>query len=111
MELNEFQKNAEASAFYLGGDKVNCVVYCALGLAEEAGEVVGKVKKLYRDHDGVMTAEWQKAIGNELGDTLWYLSTLAARVGLTLEDVAALNAEKRERRKREGTLNGDGDNR
>jgi NTP pyrophosphatase (non-canonical NTP hydrolase) len=109
--MNEFQENAEASAFYMGGNDMDRTVYCALGLAEEAGEVVGKVKKLYRDRGGVIDDEWRVAIGNELGDALWYLSTLASGVGLTLEDVARMNMEKRSRRREAGTTRGDGDER
>jgi NTP pyrophosphatase (non-canonical NTP hydrolase) len=50
-------------------------------------------------------------IGNELGDVLWYLSVLASKVGLTLEDVANLNMEKRQTRKENGTERGCGDKR
>jgi len=111
MDLNEFQKNAEASIFYMGGNDIDSKVYCAMGLAEEAGEVVGKVKKLYRDRNGKIDEEWRELVGNELGDTLWYLAMLASRVGLTLEEVALMNIEKRKRRHAANTLRGDGDQR
>lgn len=111
MELNEFQKGAERTAFYLGGNDMDPKVYCAIGLTEEAGEVAGKIKKLFRDHKGILDDERRRAIGNELGDTLYYLAMLASMCDLTLEDVARLNEEKRARRITNGTERGDGDER
>lgn len=111
MELNSFQTNAVESAFYLGGEQIDPLIYCVIGLTEEAGEVAGKVKKLYRDHDGKLDDEYRTKLALELGDTLWYLSVLAEKAGLDLETVARLNIEKRLKRKEKGTQHGDGDNR
>lgn len=80
--------------------------YYALGMAEEAGEAVGKVKKFYRD--GGLNSE---AFGRELGDTLWYLTRSASVVGIDLESVAQGNLEKLTARLRTNTLHGSGDNR
>lgn len=92
-------------------DKKKDLTYCALGVADEAGEVAGKVKKLIRDHDGVLTPELAKAIAKEEGDVLWSLAILSARLGVSFGDVALMNIEKLQDRKARGVLQGSGDNR
>jgi NTP pyrophosphatase (non-canonical NTP hydrolase) len=62
----------------------------AAGLAEEAGEILGLVRKhAYQSHD--LNREKLKI---ELGDALWCLATTATSAGLTLDDVAAANVAK-----------------
>ena len=85
--------------------------YPALGLGGEVGEVLNKVKKIMRDHDGKITDEYREILKKELGDVLWYVAALASELGLKLEEVARLNLEKLASRKERGTLGGDGDNR
>lgn len=85
------------------------IVYPTLGLANEAGEVVGKVKKIFRDRQGVVTDADREALTLELGDVLWYLSELCTRLGIRLEDVAASNIRKIADRESRGVLRGDGD--
>lgn len=86
-------------------------VYPALGLASESGEVVGHIKKVMRDHSGVVTPDRMKALEAELGDVLWYVATLAKELRLSLGEIAAKNLVKLGDRKRRGTIRGDGDNR
>ena len=45
MNLDDYQEQAKATAIY---DKKHAIIYPALGLAGEAGEVSNKVKKLLR---------------------------------------------------------------
>lgn len=85
------------------------IVYPTLGLTNEAGEVAGKVKKIFRDRAGVVTDEDRRALTLELGDVLWYLAEMCTQLGISLEDVAAANVDKLQRRTAEGTLAGDGD--
>ncbi len=87
------------------------MTYPALGLASEAGEVAGKVKKVLRDHGGEFDAEQVAAIKDELGDVLWYIAVLAADLGLTLDDIAASNVDKLRSRMARGMIRGDGDHR
>lgn len=85
------------------------IVYPTLGLVNEAGEVAGKVKKIFRDRQGVITEADREALTLELGDVLWYLSELSTRLGIRLEDVAERNIAKLADRASRGVLGGDGD--
>lgn len=86
-------------------------VYYALALNGEAGEVAEKIKKVYRDKAGVYTFDDRVAIVKELGDCLWYISRLAAKLGWSLLRVASMNVEKLQDRKARGVQRGSGDNR
>lgn len=110
MEFKEYQKKARTTALY---PKKYKIIYPALGLGDEAGEVMGKIKKWLRDDDGngKMSRERKNAIKEEMGDVLWYLASLAHDLGLSLEDVAKVNLEKLKSRKLRGKLKGDGDKR
>lgn len=109
MDFNEYQKQAESVADYpIIGARF---VYPALGLANEAGEVAGKIKKIFRDDGGVVTPERLEAIKKELGDVLWYLAATSSALGFTLEEVAKLNLDRLQSRKERGVIHGDGDNR
>jgi len=108
MELNDYQTQAVATAIYGTGTKV---MYPALGLAGECGEVCNKVKKIYRDKGGVFTQEDKEAIGKEVGDTLWYIAALLRDLDLTIEEVAQANLAKLHDRHKRGVIQGSGDNR
>jgi NTP pyrophosphatase (non-canonical NTP hydrolase) len=109
MTLNEYQEQAKKTAQYpiLG----HAIVYPALGLNGEAGEVAEKVKKLMRDHNGVLNYDRKMALLKEIGDCLWYVSECARQAGFDLETVAAFNIHKLEERLKAGTIKGEGDNR
>ena len=70
----------------------------AAGLAEEAGEVLGLVRK-HRFQGRPLD---RAAVVEELGDVLWCLAALAARLGVTLDDVAETNLAKLRRRHPDG---------
>ena len=107
MTLNEYQDEAIEIAFWEKDD----IAYNALGITGEAGEVAEHVKKMIRDDNGILTPERKEAIKKELGDVLWYLASMARRLGITLEEVAKANIEKTQDRKNRGTQHGSGDNR
>ena len=46
------------------------IVYPTIGLVNEAGEVAGKVKKIFRDRGGAISEEDRVALTLELGDAL-----------------------------------------
>lgn len=109
MDFDEYQKKAKKTAIYpILGAKF---VYPALGLADEAGEVVGKIKKVMRDDGGVLTEEKKIEIKKELGDVLWYLAQLSTDLGIKFSEVAAANIEKLASRMERNALHGSGDNR
>lgn len=85
------------------------LLYIATGLASEAGEVAGQMKKVVRDDDGEVTTERREAIIDELGDVLWYAARIAESVGATLETAAEANVTKVRRRLANGTLSGSGE--
>jgi NTP pyrophosphatase (non-canonical NTP hydrolase) len=87
------------------------IVYPTLGLANEAGEVAGKIKKIFRDKGGVIAEEDRQALKYELGDVLWYLTQICTELNLTLEEVAAANIEKLFSRLERGQIRGEGDER
>lgn len=103
MRFYEYQEEASKTAIYPEQYKI---VYPALGLAGEAGEVAEKVKKHIRD--GVLNVEDLK---KELGDVLWYLAAIASDLGLNLDDVADANLQKLRSRQARGVIGGNGDNR
>lgn len=109
MDLNEYQTAAAKTAAYpsIGAS----FVYPALGLAGEAGEVVEKVKKIFRNYNGVITDEYRDLIKKELGDVLWYIALLSQEFGFTLDDVAEENLKKLASRQERGVVNSEGDNR
>lgn len=70
----------------------------SMGLSGEVGEVVDELKKvLYHGHE--LNVE---SIEDEMGDVLWYLSSLATSMNIDLDKVAKKNIEKLEKRYPEG---------
>lgn len=112
MEIQDFQTYQRMSRQTWGPVTTNHpIIYPTLGLTNEAGEVAGKVKKIFRDHGGHISEEDRQAIKLELGDVLWYLAQICTELDLTLEEVAAANLEKLFSRQARGQIHGDGDQR
>ena len=109
MNFSDYQTKSRATAQYpsIG----HPVVYPTLGLANEAGEVAGKIKKVFRDKDGEINAETRAALEGELGDVLWYLAQVCTELELSLDEVAGHNLEKLSSRQARGRIGGEGDNR
>ena len=106
LSANEYQKWTIDVAIYPGagtGDNRE-LVYLALGLSSEAGEVAGKVKKLIRD--GLFEP---KQLGAELGDCCWYVARLAEALGYDFETILRWNYQKLKQRKENNTIQGSGD--
>jgi NTP pyrophosphatase (non-canonical NTP hydrolase) len=82
-----------------------------LGLPGEAGEAADKFKKIIRDKGGVISLSDREEIVKELGDVMWYVSTIAAYLGVPLSEVANGNISKLESRLKRNKIHGEGDNR
>jgi NTP pyrophosphatase (non-canonical NTP hydrolase) len=109
MNFTDYQTKSRATAKYpvIG----HGVIYPTLGLVNEAGEVAGKIKKIFRDKDGVIGEAEKEALKAELGDVLWYIAQVCSELNLSLDDVAEANIEKLLDRQARGKIQGDGDNR
>ena len=100
MEMNVYQKAAAQTAIYKHEHQV---IYPALGLAAEAGEVANKVKKILRD--GKFDRE---AIADEVGDCLWYIAALCRDLNVDMTELAKNNLRKLHDRKARGVIPGSG---
>ena len=100
MELNKYQILANDTDQQPGTGTFNSdprsILVPLLGLAGEAGELLGEHKKWLRDGDAYKL--FPDRVKEELGDLLWYLSNVATKHDLTLEDIAIYNLNKTQRR-------------
>lgn len=126
--LDIYQEIATKSAIYPGRGTALGLVYVALKLNGEAGELAEHVGKAMRDDDlseyigesengksafylGELTPERESLIIKELSDVLWYISAACNELGITLEQVATANLLKLHDRTERNKLQGSGDNR
>ncbi len=107
MDFTDYQTKSRKTAKYpvIG----HAVIYPTLGLANEAGEVAGKIKKVFRDKGGVIGETEREALMSELGDVLWYLAQTCTELELSLDEVAEHNIEKLYSRLERGKIGGEGD--
>jgi NTP pyrophosphatase (non-canonical NTP hydrolase) len=108
--FNQYQRESAKTAIYPGQGTVQGLLYTGLGLGE-AGEVQGKIKKVLRDDDGVLTEDRKAQIIDELSDVLWYCAQTASELDANLGDIAQRNLDKLAARAKAGTIKGSGDNR
>lgn len=66
------------------------LVWCAIGVAGEAGEVAEVVKKGVFHQQGIDREKLRK----EIGDTLWYLAGLCSVLDVDISTVMEQNIEK-----------------
>lgn len=109
MNFNDYQEKSRKTAKYPAIR--HPVVYPTLGLVNEAGEVAGKIKKVFRDKEGQINDETRAMLKAELGDVLWYLAQVCTELDLSFDDVAEYNIHKLYGRLERGTIGGEGDNR
>ena len=108
--LKEYQDWTVTTAMYPHAETGNIeeLMYLALGLTGEAGEVSNKVKKLFRDGE---SQELRTELAKELGDVMWYMARLSSVLKVDLTETLAKNVAKLESRKARGVITGSGDNR
>ncbi len=73
-----------------------------MGLVGEVGDLHSMMKKLFLQKNNPL---FRKELREELGDLLWYLTSLASLYEIPLEEVARTNAEKAESLYSEGSVN------
>ncbi|HEY0888665.1 MAG TPA: nucleoside triphosphate pyrophosphohydrolase family protein [Nocardioides sp.] len=91
MQFSEYQRQVRRTDQRPGKQQEDTVVHL-LGLAGEAGSVVGSYKKYIRD--GAADSQWKLRMREELGDVLWYVAVVTDHLGLNLDEVAAANLDK-----------------
>ena len=119
MNALEYQDKAHDFASY--GDNA---MYPALGLAEEAGEVCGKIAKFIRHNNGMTpqdaeesssplmrdeVANFRTALMSELSDVMWMVAEIATLNGLGLDEIMEYNIVKLTERRSKGLIDGSGD--
>ena len=102
-QMNDYQRAAASTAIY---KQEHAVIYPALGLAAEAGEVANKVKKILRDSNFD-----REAIADEVGDCLWYIAALCRDLNIDMQEIADNNIKKLKDRLERGVISGSGDKR
>tara|TARA_R110000772_G_scaffold150855_1_gene261585 strand:- start:77 stop:451 length:375 start_codon:yes stop_codon:yes gene_type:complete len=108
MDFNKYQETAVSTAIY---PDTHRILYPALGMAGEAGEVANKVKKIIRDGTDNLPEDWKDQLASEIGDVLWYCAALSNDIGIPLARIATQNRDKLLERKQKGTIGGSGDKR
>ncbi len=108
MKFSHYQKEAKKTAIY---PKEKALSYLPLGLVGESGEVAEIFKKIIRDEDGKISESRKEELKKEMGDILWYISSLSTELNIDLEEVAKENIEKLSSRKKRNKLSGSGNNR
>jgi NTP pyrophosphatase (non-canonical NTP hydrolase) len=100
MDFDEFQRLAQETDLHPkdtdSGEASIAMLVPLLGLAGEVGELLSEYKKRLRD--GESYSLFKERIAEELGDLLWYVSNVATKFDLSLDDVARGNLEKTGRR-------------
>ena len=101
MDLNEYQERARAIAKYPDiGLSISRTpfVYPAMGLVGKAGEIMQMVRRLLNNKSGKLGPATKNQLVKELGDNLWYLSSFATEIGVSLGWIAEENLKKLEAR-------------
>lgn len=92
MEFSKYQTEAKKTIQdYIKGKEANNLVPF-LGLIGEAGSVITELKKNLRD--GKSYTNYKNKLKEELGDVLWYVSTIASQNEIELEEIAIHNLAK-----------------
>ena len=107
MNASEYQQQAartliERPDFDIA-DRDIMLVWNAIGLAGEAGEVAEHIKKGVFHQHGVDRDELAK----EIGDVLWYAAAICTKIGIDLGDVMQANIDKLKLRYPAGYSSGD----
>lgn len=92
MEFNQYQEKAKKTIQKNASDANLTSIVPFLGIIGEIGSLVTELKKKFRDGDAYVA--YKGKLCEELGDVLWYISTIAHQNNLTLEEIATKNLGK-----------------
>jgi len=92
MQIKDYQEKVKKTKREFD-DKEKEIMTWGLGLTGEAGDVAGCIKKTYT-HGNDQTV----GIRENIGDVMWYLSTICNYYGWDLEEILDENANKLEKR-------------
>lgn len=95
MDFDSYQKEAASTDRIQardGSDNVLSLIVPMLGLAGETGQLLSEYKKHLRD--GEAHGLFKERVSEELGDLLWYISSVASKFDLTLNEIAIANLSK-----------------
>lgn len=109
--FDQYAELAAETATYPTNFPIQAILYTAIGLSAETGEVANEVKKFMRDDDYLMTDDRRAKLKAELGDVLWYWFELCRMLKLDPVSVATDNLIKLKNRKANGTIKGAGNDR
>ena len=88
------------------------LLYAALALNGEAGEVAEKVKRIVRgDYADLPTIEVRQKVIGELGDVLYCVCMVCEEMNISLEKCMDFSLKKFTDRLKRGVIKGDGDER
>ena len=90
ISLKEYQRKTKETIINTIQNNDKLVPY--LGLIGEIGSIISELKKKLRD--GKNYTNYEEKLKEELGDLLWYLSTIASQNSLELDDIAHFNLKK-----------------
>lgn len=96
MNLREYQIKASETDQRPSTDKLIDFLIPLLGLVGEMGSAISEFKKRLRD--GSSYQKFSPNLEEELGDILWYLSNIATKMNLDLEEIAQKNIQKTQNR-------------
>ena len=112
MTLNDYQDKAKTFCL----PECDNITYAILGLAEEVGELQGKLAKAVRKGNisinnnclmmsyGFDGNAFKEELKRELGDVLWFVAHTSSQLGFSLEDVAKNNIAKLSERKKKNEI-------
>ncbi len=102
--MNEYSGYLRDGSWYAHAHEYNAkeMSYLILGLCGESGEFADEFKKVVRAagfddkdaYDEIMHEGFMIKLRDELGDVLWYVTSLCRVLGITLEQLMLRNAHK-----------------
>ena len=87
------------------------IIFPTIGLVGESGELANKIKKIFRDKNGIISPDDCEKLVDEMGDILWHMSQICSILNVPFSDVAKRNQRKVADRDTRGVVSGDGDDR